>query len=1139
MRVINREGESVAISLDEIRNRVSRLCSEEESAAVDLDTVAITTLQGFYDRITTSELDEMSARVCASMQSTHPAYDSLAAKILASNLHKNVRHFFGWVADGAVPFSFKIAETEARQPGTYNAAFLAFVRRNAAALDALIVHARDAGGTYFGMRTLERSYLIRCGDVVVETPQDVWLRVAIAVNMPRLAVEGVEGGETDEIVEGGEAAALARIKESYDGMSQGLFTHATPTLFNAGSLHEQLSSCFLLGTDDALDGIYKTIGDCAQISKWAGGIGLHVSNVRAKGSRINSTNGASDGIVPMLKVFNETMRYCNQAGRRKGSAAIYLEPWHADVWEFVELRRNVGSDTERTRDLFLALWVPDALMRRVTSDADWYLMSPDACPGLVDAVGADFEALYGRYVDEGRYVRKLKARELWQHVITSQLETGTPYVLFKDAVNRKSNHANLGVIRSSNLCVAPETHLLTRGGGYLPVGALKDQDVEVWNGGEWSATTVRQTGEKQPLLRVTFSNGEELACTPYHKFYVRPEGDSTGRRPAVVVEAKDLEVGATIDEFAMPPPLDDAAAGFRSDLEAPYEAGCAAAARSSCSRDTFAVPADQTLDVKLRWLEGLADSDGSLHDTSYLQITYGAKPDMVRVKRMLNTMGVDAIIRDANLDDSLLLLPPVAVRTLVGLGFRPQTLDPSGVAAAAAPDAGNTTGTTPGTTTGTGTVTVTGVHDDGRVDDTFCVNEPLRHKALFNGILTSNCAEVTQYSDAEQYAVCNLASIAVNRFAAPPPSAGDRGAGPSAAEGYDFAALHAVAKTVARSLDRVIDINFYPRPEAERSNKRSRPIGIGIQGVADLLCLCHLPYETEAAAQLEADIMETIYHGALEASADLAEELGPYPAFDGSPFSRGQLQFDLWDAEAALARAADPAVAGQVERPATRLSGRWDWDALRARVVSTGVRNSLLTALMPTASTSQLLGNNECFEPMHSNVFKRTTLAGEFMVVNKHLMRDLIALGRWTEAVRQQLLRDDGSVQNIAAVPAELKAVYKTVWEVSQRSIIDHALRRGPFVDQSQSQNLFFGTPSFTKLSSALIYGWQNGAKCGVYYLRSKPAQEATKRASATGPAPVGPAVVKTQPAAQQPSKPPADGPACRRDDPDCMACSA
>ena len=798
MKFCSRSGERLDVSFDEIKHRIARLCTPEELEELDVDLVVVNTIKRLPDDerlITARTVDDLSARECASLQSVHPLYDSLAAKITASNLAKTVRAL---LLEQGLPrtFSGKVAYVARACPGALSESFVDFVAAHAREFDVLPVYERDATHSYFSLRTLERGYLFRVGDVCVESPQDMWLRVAVAVHLP---------GEADAA----DGEVLRDIARTYDHLSRGEYTHATPTLFNAGT-GRNLASCYLLGTEDSLAAIFKTVSDAAQISKWAGGIGVHVTNVRAKGARIRSSGGTSGGTVPLLQVLNATARYCDQEGKRKGSIAAYLEPWHPDVFEFAELRKNTGAETERARDLFLALWVPDEFMKRLLGDEDWHLLPPEACPGLVDAVGEDFSALYARYVAEGRVVRVVKARALWQHVLECQLETGTPYVLFKDHVNRKSNHRNVGTVRSSNLC-----------------------------------------------------------------------------------------------------------------------------------------------------------------------------------------------------------------------------------------------------------------------------------------------AEIVQYSDAGEYGVCNLASIAVGRFVRPDPATG--------ALGVDHARLHAVAKLAARNLNRVIDVNGYPTPEARRSNLSLRPIGIGLQGLGDAYCMLGLPYDDPRALALDAEVMETVYHGALEASAELAEAHGPYERFDGSPASRGLLQPDLWRAEGADVRE----------------SGRYDWAALRERVRASGLRNSLVTALMPTASTSQILGSSESFEPVHSNVFKRTTLAGEFLCVNRHLMRELMARGLWTPELRRQLLAADGSVQRIAAVPDDLKAVFKTVWEVPLRSIVEHAAARGPYVDQSQSMNLYMATPSFQRLSSALIHGWRLGLKTGMYYLRSLAAAEAIKYGIAAGSAA-------------------GSAPACRRTgDPDCEACSA
>ena len=829
-------------------------------------------------------------------------------------------------------------------------------------------------------------------------------------------------------------------------------------------------NCYLLGTDDSLGGIFKTLADCAQISKWAGGIGLHVSNVRAKGSRIASTNGTrwgacrppdppawgmgvgcsmlgiprgfhgdhggsmgimgihggsmgihegsmgihedswgfhgdhgdswgfrgdsmgimgihgdsmgnadamrrhampcdampcdrSDGIVPMLKVYNECARYCNQSGRRKGSIAVYLEPWHADVWEFVELRRNVGAETERTRDLFLALWVPDEFMRRLEADQDWFLMTPDLCPGLVDAFdeeeaggsgggGGSFSRLYNAYVAEGKYVKKVRARALWQHVLNCQLETGVPYVMFKDSVNRKCNQSNVGTIRSSNLCVAPETRVLTDS-GYHAIASLADRGVRVWNGKAWAETVVHRTGVDRPLLSVRLSNGETLECTPDHRFYLC--GSSAP------VPASELKAGDALLEFALPPagvPDAELRTGFRYA----YTHGklCAgallpevAASLEGHVADRFVVPVNYAREEKLRWLEGLIDGQpqqlSSQEEEDQAEDDGDAPPLVVAsdnaaflrdVRRLLETLGVSA--KGAK-DAPAIEVAARDVRALRALGLFSSSSGASGSkhnkkasasASAASPSGGVR-------------LTVVGVVDEGRRDDTYCFTEPLEGKGVFEGVLTGQCAEITEYSDHESYAVCNLASIAVSKFVLDLEGARD----------IDFAGLHEAAKQVTRNLNRVIDVNTYPTRESESSNVALRPIGVGVQGLGDVYCKLGLPYDDPRAVRLDAEVMEAIYHGCLEASCELAERDGPYSRFAGSPASEGRLQLDLWG----------------VRRPA---SGRYDWDAMRERVKTSGLRNSLLTALMPTATTSQILGNCESFEPIQVGPSRRAAHPG-------------------------------------------------------------------------------------------------------------------------------------------------------------------
>jgi ribonucleoside-diphosphate reductase alpha chain len=749
MHVIKRNGQRVEVRFDEILDRVNSLCFDLDHRYIEPIEIAKRVVDGIYDGVTTEQLDQLAAETAASMTSLHPDYANLAARVAVSNLHKKTKASFS----GVIEDLYTYIDPKSEQPaGLISDEVYAFIQANAARLDAAIRYERDYLFDYFGFKTLERSYLLRLYGQVVERPQHMWMRVSV----------GIHAGDVDAAI------------ETYNLMSEKWFTHASPTLFNAGTPSPQLSSCFLLGMqDDSIAGIYDTLKQTALISKNAGGIGLHIHNVRAKGSYIRGTNGTSNGIVPMLRVFNDTARYVDQGGnKRKGAFAIYIEPWHADIFEFLDLRKNHGKEEFRARDLFLALWIPDLFMQRVEEDADWALFCPNEAPGLSDVYGEDFQTLYTKYEESDKPRRVVKARELWFAILESQIETGTPYMLYKDACNLKSNQKNLGTIKSSNLCT-----------------------------------------------------------------------------------------------------------------------------------------------------------------------------------------------------------------------------------------------------------------------------------------------EIVEYTAKDEIAVCNLASIALSRFV----SHGK----------FDFERLHYISKVVTRNLNKIIDINYYPLPETSNSNLRHRPIGIGIQGLADAFLQLKMPFDSDAAKELNRQIFETIYHGALEASNELAQEHGAYQTFAGSPASEGILQFDMWGV--------DP---GQE---------RYDWNALKKKIKTSGLYNSLLLAPMPTASTSQILGNNECFEPYTSNIYTRRVLSGEFTIINKYLVKDLIALGLWDERMRQRIISANGSVQSIPNIPEEIKAMYKTVWEISQRDIIDMAADRGPYICQSQSLNIHLANPNFAKMASMHFYSWKAGLKTGMYYLRSNAAVEAIK----------------------------------------------
>ena len=735
---------------DKITARIKKLCYGF-NPLVDPVRVAMRVIEGLYDGVTTSELDNLAAEIAATMTTTHPDYASLAARISVSNLHKNTLKSFSETMKDLHDYVNPI--TGKKAPLISDEVYKV-IKKNAEELDSKIIYNRDFGYDYFGFKTLERSYLLKINGQIVERPQHMLMRVSVGIHLDDLEA----------------------VIDTYELMSKKYFTHATPTLFNSGTPKPQMSSCFLLTMqDDSIDGIYDTLKQTAKISQSAGGIGLSIHNIRSTGSYISGTNGTSNGIVPMLRVFNDTARYVDQGGgKRKGSFAIYIEPWHSDIFDFLDLKKNHGKEEMRARDLFYAMWVPDLFMKRVEENAEWTLMCPNECPGLYDCHGEEFDKLYLKYEKKSKGRKTIKARELWEKILESQIETGTPYMLYKDSANRKSNQKNLGTIRSSNLCT-----------------------------------------------------------------------------------------------------------------------------------------------------------------------------------------------------------------------------------------------------------------------------------------------EILEYTSRDEIAVCNLASIALPMFVE---------------EGkFNHKKLYDVTVRVTKNLNKVIDRNYYPVKEAENSNFRHRPIGLGVQGLADAFIELRLPFTSEKAKELNQEIFETLYFAALKASVEESKKDGPYKTYKGSPISNGEFQHNMWGIKD------------------EELSGRWDWSKLRKDVLKHGVRNSLLVAPMPTASTSQILGNNECFEPYTSNLYTRRVLSGEFIIVNKHLLKDLVDLGLWNEDMKQELMRSNGSIQDIKQIPDELKELYKTVWEMSMKDIIDMARHRGYFIDQSQSLNLFMEGATMSKLTSMHFYAWKSGLKTGMYYLRTKSAVDAIK----------------------------------------------
>jgi ribonucleoside-diphosphate reductase alpha chain len=1249
MKVIKRNGKSEEVRFDLITDRIKTLLQPDLN--IDPIPIAQKVTSRLRDNMTTRELDDLSSQICMNLSEKNPEYGVLAARIAIDNHQKNTKYTMLQV----VKKLYNNININGKHSPLVSKELYNIVQKNAEVLEQTIDYSRDFLFDYFGFCTLLKAYLLKIEDEVIERPQHLWMRVAIGLHSDN----------------------IPKVVETYKNMSRLLFTHATPTLFHAGTPRPQLASCFLLGTEDSVHGIYKTITDCAKISKWAGGIGCHISNIRAQNSYISSTGGKAGGILPMLKVYNYTAKYINQSGRRPGSFAMYLEPWHSDIFQFLDAKKNHGNEEEKARDLFYALWIPDAFMRAVEKNDDWYLMCPDQCPGLTNAYGKDFDNLYYKYVREGKYLKKVKARDdVWNSIISTQIESGLPYMLYKDACNQKSNQKNLGTIKSSNLCVAPETKILTDQ-GHVEIQTLKNKKIKVWNGTEYSEVIVKQTSEQSELITVSFSDGSELTCTKYHKFYIQdkytPKNKDVIRynlcqvyeaqnlkkdmkiikcRYPIIDNNHDLELAYTNgffsgDDTYLNANLHKKKCQFKSlpdkayckrhadyqkdDENSEYCNGISYSKKPHVSlygekikllehlndrsvgtekdgklnvcltlhlKDKFFVPSNYSLKSKLEWFSGYCDADGTISnngDNQSLQIACIHKQFLMEVKLMLQTCGISSKVT-LNKTKKMSLLPDGKgsqklyetqnlYRLLIGsndlqqlcdLGFNPKRL----VIHKRSPQRNAVQ-----------FVTIDDIKNVGRTDKTYCFNEKKRHAGIFNGVITGNCTEILEYSDHKEYAVCNLSSISLSKFVKYPKNPfqnkitiytkqdcnwclllkgllrernilftevelkGDeiptffqkisRNTLPQLFDGdvliggydstferlkptYDFEELGKVTKIVTRNLNRTIDIGFYPVVETQRSNLRHRPIGIGVQGLADAFIQMRYPFDSEQARELNSQIFETIYYYSISESLQLSKEregnmillremlidenieipelyslnfkhsntelqslyhelepilkeiqrdkyYGSYSTFENSPLHAGKFQFDLWDDFT----------------PGKYLPLKYDWGKLREEVMKYGTRNSLLLAPMPTASTSQILGNNECIEPYTSNMYTRRTMAGEFTIINKWLIRDLINIGIWNDEMSEKLMFYRGSVQKIREIPELFKKMYKTAWELKQKVLIDQSVDRGRFVDQSQSLNLFFAKPDFNVLSKCHFYGWKKGLKTGSYYIRSKPAMNA------------------------------------------------
>lgn len=1123
MRVIKRNGKFEDVSFDKVIRRIRNIAANCGGLnGVELDEIAQKICSHIFDGVKTSELDELTGRLAASMITHHPDYGVLASRIVISNHQKNTLNTFS----DKMMLLYHNTECLSNE-------FYTNLKKYKNQIDKHIDYDRDFSYDYFAFKTLEKAYLLKIKSKIIERPQDMLMRVSLFLH-----------GNT----------GIDKVLQCYNFLSNKYFIHATPTLFHAGSPKSQLLSCFLIGTEDSIKGIYKTITDCAQISKWAGGIGVHVSNIRASNSLIRGTNGRSDGIIPMLKVYNSTALFVNQSGKRAGSFAIYLETWHADIFEFLDLKKTHGDMEKRALDLFYAMWISDLFMERVEKDEMWSLFSPDEAKGLTDVYGDEFEELYVKYEKEGIARKTVNARKLWNAILTAQIETGTPYLLCKDAANRKTNQKNLGTIKSSNLCVSPETLILTDK-GHMEIQELEGQNVNVWNGLEFSNTKVFKTGINQELMEVTFSDGCSLTCTPYHKFYIQEKyigyknkKDIINHKNVKTIEAQHLKPDMKLIKCEFPV-IDGkeelkyaytngffSGDGTYGNITEHSEVKCSYKSldeKSFCKRhikyqksnevseyckgicyskkpkvtlygekmkllehldydtcgeinnnklnvtlkvslkDKFFVPiTGYTIKSKMEWFSGYADADGYICNNQgncSLQIVSIEKDFLLNIKLMLQTCGINTKIsesrpeRKSYLPDGKgghkyynskrnwrLLMASNELQKIMALGFNPKRLkiQVSDIQRNA-----------------TKFITITNTKKLERKADTYCFTESKRHAGIFNGVIASNCAEILEYSDDTEYACCTLSSVGLPKFV-------EDGK-------FNYEKLMEVVEIIVDNLNIVIDKNFYPVPETELSNKRHRPLGLGVQGLADTFVLLRYPFDSPEAKQLNNDIFECIYYTALRKSCELSKRDGPYSTFKGSPLSEGKFQFDLWDEELKN-------ISYKRTFEKTKLSDKYDWEGLRKDIMEHGVRNSLLLAMMPTASTGQILGNTECIEPITSNIYTRGTSSGTFVVVNKFLINDLIKENLWSPEMKTRIIRNRGSIQTITEIPLELRKLYKTSWDLKMKVLIDMATDRAKYIDQTQSMNLFIENPTIRKLSSMYFYAYRKGLKTLVYYLRQK-----------------------------------------------------
>lgn len=1065
--VINRKGEKVPLDFNKILSRLTSLKNIKPELRVNVGLIAQNTIKRMVDGISTIELDNISSRYCAASITNHYDYGQMASRIEIDNLHRITNTDYLTTVN-TIRDLVDILDTK----------LIKFAETYNDIINQVLNYSLDYKFTYFGIMTLKKAYLMKkiSNNIILERPQHMFMRVSIGINLNKIN----EDGSTDK-------KTLNEIFKTYGLMSQGYYTHATPTLFNAGTKRQSLSSCFLLSVEDSIEGIYKTLTDTARISKWSGGIGIHTTQVRAKGSLIQGTNGKSEGLVPMLKMYNDSALYVSQGGgKRKGSTAVYLEPWHADIESFLDLKKPIGDEMLRARDLFLALWIPDLFMKRLeyaiknNTTVMWSLFCPDRAKSLADVYGDEFNNLYKNYEKDKLYNKQVSITDLWKRILEIQMESGVPYLCFKDSVNIKSNQNNLGTIKSSNLCVAGDTMILTDE-GYFRIKDLEGLQVQVWNGFEYSSTMPVKTGVNQKLITIEFSNGCFINCTPYHKFHIQKD-------KIVIVEAKDLKPGDELIKCSFPVIFGN----DEDDICQPYTCGYYYGSNGYDKRiiaysnkklldrelsytsknnsddgyreyylsnnieEIYTAPLNASLQNKLTWLAGFIDACGNIANNRIykcIQLTFVEYLLLFDVKLLCNTMGLNPKLKyDEDFDMYRLLFTSIDTYYLFCKLNIPTKIIKMKITSIPRHNHQR--------------VRVTEKIELDGLHDTYCFNETKRHLGIFNGLISGQCAEICIYTDENNIGVCNLASLCLANFVESEPDSLDSNCT------YNYKKLFDVTKIITRNLNKVIDNNVYPVVEGKHSDSLNRPIAIGVQALADVFFKFKIPFTSDKAKEINKLIFETIYYAAATASNELAKEYGPYKNFETSMSARGILQPDLWGVTP---------------------SDLWDWNLLRKNIEKTGLYNSLLVALMPTASTSQIMGNYEMFEPITSNMFIRNTLSGTFQIINKYLIDDLIKLGIWNDTIKQKIIAFDGSVQYIDEIPKDLKEVYKTVYEISAKELINMDADRNAYVCHSSSSNRYMKDPNFNKLTSMHMYSWKKGLKTGCYYLRTQSGANAVK----------------------------------------------